>query len=472
VTQSFNTTTSMGRLTLNALLSFAQFEREVTGKRIRDKIAASKKKGLWVVGVVPLGYLVKDRKLIVNEEEAELVRSIYRLYLGLASLPAVQRELRARGVITRVRQLSAGRTIGGVALTNGPLVHILRNRVYLGEINHKDKSYPGEHRPIIATEVFDAVQRRLDENLRGRRLHHQSSNAALLGKLFDDRSNRMTPSYAIKKGVRYRYYVSCVLAQGRKEEAGSVSRVAAETVERIVLDAIEALPLAEEQMFPLDVTSVGSSEDALNTVGAPTTAQGAERIPTVVDRVTLGSRSIEIRLLQVSDRSTAKPIVIPWSPQAFRRKREVLQPFSEVANPARPIRAEARTKLLSAIAKARRWLDEIVAGKIAGIEAIAAREVLSERSARMGLSLAFLAPDIVQAAVEGTLARGFGVSRLTDLAPSWADQRKAIGIAPLSRAAAATSMGRDSNPRGMKTTPPDEVDKRTERSDAWGNGSR
>jgi site-specific DNA recombinase len=331
VTQSFNTTSSMGRLTLNVLLSFAQFEREVTGERIRDKIAASKQKGLWVGGVVPLGYQVKDRKLIVNEKEAELVASIHQLYLRLGSLSAVQRELRARGVTTRVRQLTSGRTIGGVALTNGPLLHILRNRVYLGEINHKERSYPGEHQPIIATELFDAVQRRLDDNLRGRRLRHQASNALLLRKLFDDRGNRMTPSYAIKKGVRYRYYVSCVLAQGRKEEAGSVSRVAAEVVERIVVDAIDSLHQAEQQ---------NAQTNEPRDPGDASAENGAERIAAIVDRITLGARSIEIRLRQDSDEKAApQNIVLPWSPPTFRRKRELLQPLSEAATPARPIRA-------------------------------------------------------------------------------------------------------------------------------------
>ena len=246
VTQSFNTTSSMGRLTLNVLLSFAQFEREVTGERIRDKIAASKRKGLWVGGVVPLGYQVKDKKLIVDEHEAQTVRLIFERYRSLGSLPKLQRELRDRGIVTRSRTLSSGKTIGRVSLTNGPLVYLLRNRMYLGEINHRDKSYPGEHQPIIDPALFDAVQARLDENRRGRRLQRQRSEALLLGKLYDDRGNRMTPSYAIKKGVRYRYYVSCVLAQGRKEEAGSVSRVAAEVIERIVLDAIQGASQAEQ----------------------------------------------------------------------------------------------------------------------------------------------------------------------------------------------------------------------------------
>ena len=145
-------------------------------------------------------------------------------------------------------------------------------------------------------------------------------------------------------------------------------------------------------------------------------AESAEKIAANVDRITLGSRSIEIRFLEGSDRCS-RVIAIPWSPQTFRRKREVIQPSSESANGARPIRAEARTKLLSAVAKGRRWLDEIISGKVVGIEAIVAREGVTERSARMGLSLALLAPDIVQAAVEGTLPRGLGVSRLMDMPP-------------------------------------------------------
>ena len=425
VTQSFNTTSSMGRLTLNVLLSFAQFEREVTGERIRDKIAASKKKGLWVGGVVPLGYEVNDRKLIVNEEEAATVRLIFSRYLDLGSLSALQRDLRERGIVTRKRTLSSGRAIGGRALTNGPLAYMLRNRMYLGEINHRDKSYPGEHQPIIDEKLFEAVRTKLTENLRGRRLRRQSSNALLMGKLFDDRGNPMTPSYAIKKGVRYRYYVSCVLAQGRKEDAGSVARVAAQAVERLILDAINALPPAKQ----IETQPGSPSAELLSPGRDADAANDAEILAAAVDKITLGSRSIEIRLLEGFDRPV-KVIAIPWSPQAFRRKREVIQPSSELASGARPIRAEARRKLLSAIAKGRRWLNEMISGKVEGIEAIAAREGVSERSARMGLSLAFLAPDIVQAAVDGTLPRGLGVSRLMDMPPSWADQRQALGIAP------------------------------------------
>ena len=169
VTQSFNTTTSMGRLTLNVLLSFAQFEREVTGERIRDKIAASKKKGIWVGGVVPLGYRVEDRKLVVDEAEAATVRSIFERYLALGSMLALLAELRERNIRTRRRTLSSGRVIGGVFFTKGPLAHLLKNRMYLGELNHHGQSYPGDHAPIVDRETFEAVQTRLTENLAARR---------------------------------------------------------------------------------------------------------------------------------------------------------------------------------------------------------------------------------------------------------------------------------------------------------------
>ena len=432
VTQSFNTTTSMGRLTLNVLLSFAQFEREVTGERIRDKIAASKKKGLWVGGVIPLGYKVREKKLLVNEEEAATVRLIFSRYLELGSLPALQRDLRVRGIVTRRRTLSSGRVVGGRFLTNGPVNYLLRNRVYLGEINHRGKSYPGEHKSILDPGLFDAVQAKLDENRRGLRLRHQSSKALLLGKLFDDRGNAMTPSYAIKKGVRYRYYVSCVLAQGRKEEAGSVKRVAALTVEQIILNAMGSRrPNFEDRR----TSSAGSKhrEDITNGTNAPVPNSdtdpdsAAATIAAQIDKITLGAQSIEIRLAG-AENDPPERLTIPWSPALFRRKREVIAPLNDETNGARPIKAEARTKLISAIAKARRWLDEIVTGKSAGIEAIAVREVLNERSARMALSLAFLAPDIVKAAVDGTLPRGFGVSRLTDMPASWVEQRRATGL--------------------------------------------
>jgi DNA invertase Pin-like site-specific DNA recombinase len=237
VTQSFNTTSSMGRLTLNVLLSFAQFEREVTGERIRDKIAASKKKGLWMGGVVPLGYRVEDRKLHVDEEEAALVREIFALYLELGSVPALQRELRRRDIRTRVRTLATGRTIGGVHLTNRPLAQILRNRHYLGEINHRRQSWPGEHAAIVDAEIFANVQAKLDRQ-RVARSARLKSNALMLGKLFNEADEKLTPGYSIKQGVRYRYYISTSAMQARERATSVIHRLPASALEAAVVDAL------------------------------------------------------------------------------------------------------------------------------------------------------------------------------------------------------------------------------------------
>jgi site-specific DNA recombinase len=243
VTQSFNTTSSMGRLTLNVLLSFAQFEREVTGERIRDKIAASKKKGIWMGGVVPLGYRVENRKLLIDEDEVGMVRLIFQRYLELGSLPALQRDLSEKRILTRIRNLSSGRSIGGVALTNGPLSYILKNRLYLGEINHRKVSYQSDHTPIISIELFEAVQTLLAQNLNRKDMRKGKSGALLTGRLFDACGQLMSPSHTTKKGVRYRYYVTAAIAQGRKKEAGMIIRLPAQEIETIVLENLRKLAL-------------------------------------------------------------------------------------------------------------------------------------------------------------------------------------------------------------------------------------
>ena len=238
VTQQFNTTSSMGRLTLNVLLSFAQFEREVTSERIRDKIGASKRKGLWVGGVVPLGYQTQDRKILFVEDEAKVVRHVFRRYLDLGSLNLLLADLRAAGIRTKVRQLSSGRTIGGIPFTRGSLAYLLRNRFYIGEVGFKGEIFPGEQPAILDRHLFDAVQTRLELQRTNRIKASQSSDSPLTGRIFDDRGNRMTPTYATKGGVRYRYYVSSVLFQGRRSEAGSLSRIPAAEVETLIADAL------------------------------------------------------------------------------------------------------------------------------------------------------------------------------------------------------------------------------------------
>ena len=238
VTQQFNTTTSMGRLTLNVLLSFAQFEREVTSERIRDKISASKRKGLWVGGMAPLGYDTKGRKITVNEAEAERVSSIFRSYLKFGSLNRLMAELRNQGIVTKVRTLRTGETVGGVPFTRGSLADLLRNRFYIGEVSFKGEVLQGEQPAILDRDLFDAVQAKLNEQISSHKAIRTKSAALLVGRIFDDRGNRMSPSHARKGGIKYRYYLSSALLQGTAERAGSVRRVSAAEVEALVIRSV------------------------------------------------------------------------------------------------------------------------------------------------------------------------------------------------------------------------------------------
>ena len=204
------------RRTLNVLLSFAQFEREVTSERIRDKIAASKRKGLWVGGMAPLGYETKDRKIIVVEEEAERVRTIFRSYLALGSLNRVLADLRQRGIVTKLRTLKTGRTVGGIPFTRGPLAYLLRNRFYIGEVVFRGEVFPGEQPAILDRDLFDAVQAKLNDQRNNHTAARAKSEAPLIGRIYNDRGNRMSPSHARKQGIRYRYYISSPLLQGQR----------------------------------------------------------------------------------------------------------------------------------------------------------------------------------------------------------------------------------------------------------------
>jgi site-specific DNA recombinase len=238
VTQSFNTTSSMGRLTLNVLLSFAQFEREVIGERVRDKIAASKRKGLWVGGPIPLGYATVNKKLVIVPEEAETVRTMFRLYLECSSVGALAEELTRRDIVSKVRTFAS--TKGGGPYSVGALAHFLKNRFYIGEVVYQGETHTGEHASIIDRPTFEAVQVKLAENARARRIRVENSPAILMGRIFDDRGNRMTPSHSNKGGVRYRYYVAHVLLQHRNEDAGRVTRVPAIQLEKLVVEAVRA----------------------------------------------------------------------------------------------------------------------------------------------------------------------------------------------------------------------------------------
>ena len=408
VTQQFNTTTSMGRLTLNVLLSFAQFEREVTGERIRDKIGASKRRGLWVGGMVPLGYVSRDKKLVVEEEEAERVQTIFRRYLDLGSIGLLLGDLRERGIVTKIRHLSDGRTVGGIPFTRGPLAYLLRNRFYIGEVVFKGEVCPAEHPPILDTDLFEAVQQKLAQQRNGYRVIRASSYALLMGRIFDDRGNRMSPSHSRKGATRHRYYVSSALIQGRPQTAGSVARVPALKIEAAIVGAVRAH------------------------IGPDAPSDDAELITTCVHRIEVRRTEIAVSLVSEDHASngdtTPSVLTVPWSKTPHRRRRDVIAPEGGSPAVVLPIRADVRVKLVSAIARGRQWLSEIETGT-ATIDGIAAREACSKRHVSMTISLAFLAPSLVKAAVDGRLPRGIGVARLFDAPVAWSRQQQMLGFA-------------------------------------------
>lgn len=245
----------MGRLMLNMLLSFAQFEREVAGERICDKIAASKRKGMWMGGLLPFGYDVMDRKLVINRDEAETVRHIFRRYADLASVRTLQEGLDAAGIVSKRRVDRFGRETGGKTISRGALYLMLQNRIYCGEIVHKQASYPGEHEALIDEALWDEVQSRLAANRVERKTGAGAKAPSLLvGLVNDETGERMTPTHATKKGVRYRYYVShSLIRRGRPRGTDSGRRVPAGDLERLVEDRIIAFLGTPLELFEADL---------------------------------------------------------------------------------------------------------------------------------------------------------------------------------------------------------------------------
>jgi site-specific DNA recombinase len=392
ITQSFNTTSSMGRLTLNVLLSFAQFEREVIGERVRDKIAASKRKGLWVGGPIPLGYATVNKKLVVVPQEAETVRTMFRLYLECGSVGALAEELARRKIVSKVRTIANGRTQGGGSYSVGALAHFLKNRFYIGEVVYRGEVYAGEHEPIVDRSTFDAVQAKLAENLRTRLVRVSNSPAILMGRIFDDRGNRMTPSHSNKDGVRYRYYVSHAVLQRRKQDAWRVTRVPAIDLEKIVVEAVRTRLAAAGQM-----------RDELS---------DREAIDGYVERIIVRPDAVEIAM-KGEGQDHVCPIALPWKAHAFESVKGVLHQPDEQPT----LGPEARDAILLAAAKARVWIDDLASGRIQSFAEIARSEGKVERHIRLLAPLAFLPPGSVAAIADGTFRQDVTVTTLARVVP-------------------------------------------------------
>jgi site-specific DNA recombinase len=421
VTQQFNTTTSMGRLTLNVLLSFAQFEREVTSERIRDKIAASKRKGLWVGGNLPLGYEMRDGKIAVVEEEAELVRSIFRRYLELGSVNELLRDLGERNIRTKSRLLSTGATRGGIPFGRGALYYLLSNRFYIGEVKYKNEILPGEQPPIMDSALFDAVRQKSLAQWSHRTIVRNKSDQLLTGLLFDDAGHRMIPTHATKAGIRYRYYVSTPFLHGEAEtaSAGSVSRVPAPDIEDTVVKFLKEHLAAEHDGATANLVPLGDRGDLAQLVAG-----------IVVHRDRLIVRLKSDNANEASDCSDDPTLTIPWQKPPSKRSRQILLPHNKSRSDVRPEQLERRARLVSAIAQGRRWLEDVLSGRVTNVTELCAREKCSVRQVNMTISLAFLAPNLVKAAVEGRLPRGTGVERLRDPPTEWSRQFAALGLNP------------------------------------------
>src|SRR6202035_233555 len=327
VTQQFNTTTSMGRLTLNVLLSFAQFEREVTGERIRDKIAASKRKGIWMGGVVPLGYRVENRALHVVEEHAAFIRDLYRRYLEIGSVVRLKALLDHEDARLPLRTDGTGKTIGGGLIRRGHLYKILSNPIYLGRLTHKGQAHDGLHDPIVDQETWDRVQRMLAEHAQRTAGNCQNSDALLAGKLFDDRGNRMSPSHAAKGGRRWRYYVSQAVLQGRKHEAGSVARVPALEIEARVAEAGRAaLSASNRQGWHALHQPKASGRGASTDSPAVRPSDDDATLRAAIERVVMSRTTIEIELAEgMTNDDQNRILIIPWTPPSPHRRRKIIQ---------------------------------------------------------------------------------------------------------------------------------------------------
>ncbi len=384
VTQQFNTTTSMGRLTLNVLLSFAQFERELASERVRDKVAASRKKGKWTGGTIPLGYDAKDKKLVIKKNEAETVRTIFRLYLELKSFGKLVAELDRRKIVTKRRDTKVTKYQGGIPFTYGPLAYLLNNRIYIGETHQAGKWFKGEHQAILDRQIFERVQDLLKSNRITRRTKHSESGALLRGKLFDDKGNRMSPSFSSKNGIRYRSYVSTAL-NGRKHKAGSVARISAPEIEGLVEAAVSE--------------KINAPKDEL--------LDHVDRIVVSTDR---------IRLILKHPNGRQEPVEIPWTP-----KPKVMAQIQAMA-----AEAPVDQKLLKSIIRAHTWLDELLRRRHASIEDLAAKTDLHPKVIRQGLRLAFLAPELTSAAIDGS--HRVKLNQIPKLLPlSWREQRIVAG---------------------------------------------
>ena len=447
VTQQFNTTTSMGRLTLNMLLSFAQFEREIAGERIRDKIAAPKAKGMWMGGSIPLGYDLCDRKLVINAVEADTVRLIFERYVALGSVKQLRAELNARQIVTKIRIAANDRRSGGKSFARGALYQMLQNRLYRGEVAHRGNVYPGQHKAIISNDLWHLVQTKLADNRHDRKIGAHAENPSLLaGLIFDARGQPLTPTHANKQGRRYRYYVSNALLKGDESKSENTFRLPAGDVEAVVFDrlnsffssrsevsaALEPYNLSAQQLENvLAHTSKWAEKRA-----SMTPRDRAERFRALVQHVTINARQIDIEItanqviaaqssVNATDQTLA-PIVVTVAAELKRcgkGKRIVIHNGSPT---------EINPGLVRLLQQAFRARELLLVDTDESLNAIEARLRTSKGHMTSLMRLSYLSPAIIQDILAGRQPLSLGAKRLIglskDLPQNWLEQRTFLGF--------------------------------------------
>ena len=446
VTQQFNTTSSMGRLTLN-VLSFAQIEREVTGERIRDKIAASKQKGMWMGGNVPLGYDASGRMLVLNPAEAETVRRIFALYRELGYVRRVKAAIDQLGFRTKRSMTADGTERGDKPFSRGHIYRLLANPIYTGQIAHKGQLYPGQHPALIDTETWAAVQNQLATKARRHRSKVDAAEPSLLaGMLTDGHGSRFTPSHVVRSGRRYRYYVSAATIAETGEDRAQVWRLAAQEVEgaviRILVEALTNPARLLERFgtrgMPADHLRkmlARASRLAAGLSGSP--RDQAKLVRSLVEKVIVDEQTIIIKMRPSAllGRDAPSPILEDPSSRsieltaavAFKRRgveTKLMLPGLDQPNHS----ARRDPALIKAIARGRAWFDELATGRAPSLQALATRDGITRRYIRRLVGLAFLSPELVEAILQGRQPVALNATRLTelDLPLDWTGQRKLL----------------------------------------------
>ena len=462
ITQQFNTTTSMGRLTLNVLLSFAQFEREVTAERIRDKIAASKRKGLWMGGRPPLGYDIHERTLVINDTEAVTVRHIFARYLALKSVALLKAELDAAGIVSKMYAGRSGPACGGTPMQRGALYKLLSNPIYRGRIRHKALTFPGQHPALIDEALWEGVQAQLTDNRNEHTLRpHARQPSLLTGCLYDGEGQRLTPTHATKQGRRYRYYISQPLTTGIGiERAHANLRLPAAEIEKLITARIRHCLSDHAFLYPL-IASIESSASALNAIlaEADTLAHRWDDLPSLRRRTIV--RTLLHRVVVTRDEVT-----LQLAPEGFRKILNGGQSESDNSSPSLPspitLTFPARLrmangglrlvmeghaasdltpdlKLVKLLCTAHAFKRHLTAAsEEATMERVAAAAGVSSSYFTRVLRLAWLAPDLTVALMEGRHPPELNALQLLKLSSrlpvDWPGQRRLLNVNEAARA--------------------------------------